>query len=67
MHLHPHLLRHVHVTQLLHAGVSVGAVKDRVGHASIATTVDVYGHVLEAAELQSVAAAQALVTDLVTK
>jgi integrase len=67
VHLHPHLLRHVHVTQLIAAGVGMGTVKERVGHASIATTMDVYSHVLEAAEAQAVAAAERLVTELVTK
>ena len=39
-----HLLRHTHVSMLLAAGHSVALVSRRVGHASIAITADVYGH-----------------------
>jgi len=65
--LHPHLLRHVHVSELLRARVPMSVVKDRVGHASIATTVDVYGHLLDESEQQVIDAVQTMVTKLVTK
>ncbi|MFG6194306.1 tyrosine-type recombinase/integrase [Nonomuraea sp. JJY05] len=33
-----HQLRHTHATELIHAGVSIEAVRRRVGHASTETT-----------------------------
>ena len=41
-----HTLRHTHVSELLTAGESVKAVQERVGHASAATTLDYYAHVM---------------------
>ena len=41
-----HDLRHTHATMLLRAGVHPKVVSERLGHASIAITLDVYSHVL---------------------
>lgn len=41
-----HSLRHGHATQLLLAGVSPKVVQERLGHSTIATTMDIYSHVL---------------------
>ena len=41
-----HYLRHTHASLLLEAGVHPKAVQERLGHASISTTVDTYSHVL---------------------
>jgi len=41
-----HDLRHTHATQLLRAGVHVKVVSERLGHASIGITLDIYSHVL---------------------
>ena len=41
-----HTLRHTHVSELLTSGVSVKAVQERAGHASAATTLDYYAHVM---------------------
>jgi integrase len=41
-----HDLRHTHATMLLKAGVSAKVVSERLGHASIAITLDTYSHVL---------------------
>lgn len=41
-----HGLRHTCATLSLQAGVPVTAVKDRLGHADAAMTLNVYGHVL---------------------
>ena len=51
-----HDLRHTHATMALKAGVPVKVLSERLGHASVAFTMDVYQHVLpgmqrEAAEL----------------
>lgn len=39
-----HDLRHFYASSLIAAGQSVKVVQDRLGHASAATTLDVYGH-----------------------
>jgi integrase len=43
-----HDMRHTHATRLLEAGVPLKAVQERLGHASGATTIDIYSHVLQA-------------------
>ena len=43
-----HDLRHVHATLLLQQGVSIKVVSSRLGHRTIALTMDVYAHVLPA-------------------
>ena len=43
-----HDLRHSHASQLLVAGVHVKVVSERLGHASIAITLDTYSHVIPA-------------------
>lgn len=43
-----HDLRHTHATLMLSAGVPAKAVSERLGHASIALTLDTYSHVLPA-------------------
>ena len=39
-----HDLRHIHATMLLKAGVHPRVVQERLGHSSIATTLDIYSH-----------------------
>ncbi len=51
----PHWLRHSHATALLLAGVPVHVVSRRLGHADVQTTLNVYGHVTEDAELRAAA------------
>jgi integrase len=41
-----HGLRHTHATMLLEQGVNPKVVSERLGHASVATTMDIYSHVL---------------------
>jgi integrase len=41
-------LRHTHATLMLSAGVPVKVVSERLGHATIALTLDIYAHVLPA-------------------
>ena len=43
-----HDLRHTHATLLLAGGVPVKVVSERLGHATIALTLDIYAHVLPA-------------------
>ena len=40
----PHWCRHTYATRLLRAGTPVEVVSKLLGHASVTTTVDVYGH-----------------------
>ncbi|HZJ26831.1 MAG TPA: tyrosine-type recombinase/integrase [Acidimicrobiia bacterium] len=56
-----HDLRHTHATHLLAAGINVRVVSERLGHASTAFTLDVYGHVLPGQQADAAAAAAALV------
>ncbi|MFA7266992.1 MAG: site-specific integrase [Candidatus Nanopelagicales bacterium] len=42
----PHDLRHTHVSWLIAAGVPIPAIQKRLGHASVRTTIDVYGHLM---------------------
>ena len=42
-----HDLRHSHATQLLLAGVNPKIAQERLGHASITTTLDLYSHVTD--------------------
>jgi integrase len=51
-----HDLRHSHATQLLLVGVHPKVAQERLGHASITTTIDLYSHVTET--MQSDAAAR---------
>jgi integrase len=56
-----HDLRHTHATHLLAAGVGIKIVSERLGHASVAFTLDVYGHVMPGQQASAAAAAAALV------
>ena len=42
--LRPHLFRHTYATWLLRRGAGMESVKELLGHASITTTIDTYGH-----------------------
>ena len=41
-----HGLRHTHATDLLRAGVHPKIASERLGHASIAITMDIYSHAI---------------------
>ena len=44
-HLYPHLFRHTHVSLLAEAGVSLPAIRERLGHSSDKITEKIYLHV----------------------
>ena len=46
-HISFHGLRHTHATQLLNAGVHPKVAQERLGHSTIATTMDLYSHVTD--------------------
>ena len=56
-----HDLRHTHATHLLAAGTNIRVTSERLGHASVAFTLDVYGHVLPGQQADAAAAVAALV------
>ena len=41
-----HGLRHSHLTALMASGINPKVISERAGHASVATTLDLYGHVM---------------------
>ena len=49
-HLNPHAFRHTMTSLLLFSGVDTVSISHRLGHSSVATTTNVYGHVMEEAE-----------------
>lgn len=59
-----HDLRHTHASWLLAAGIPIHVVQARLGHESIQTTVDTYGHLLPDAQLAAAVAADAAFSDL---
>lgn len=46
--LHLHELRHLWGTEAIRAGVPMNVVSEHLGHANVATTLDVYSHVTQA-------------------
>ena len=62
-----HGLRHTHVTELLRAGVHPKVVSERVGHASIAFTLQRYAHALPDMQQDAADQSQRLVGALVSK
>lgn len=48
-----HDLRHTHASWLIDAGVPLPVIQKRLGHASISTTIDVYGHLANDADLRA--------------
>ena len=56
-----HDLRHTHATHLLAAGTNIRVPSERLGHTSVAFTLDVYGHVLPGQQADAAAAVAALV------
>jgi integrase len=59
-----HGLRHTHVSHLIDAGINVVKISRRVGHADIATTLNVYAHLFDAREDKSADAINAAVAGL---
>jgi integrase len=53
-HISPHGLRHTHAIMLLESGADMKFVSDRLGHATVNMTVDVYIHITKRHEEASV-------------
>jgi integrase len=57
--MRPHDLRHTHVALLIAAGEDPYVISQRLGHASIRTTYDVYGHLFEGRDREAADALEA--------
>jgi integrase len=57
-----HGLRHTHATLALAAGIHAKVVSDRLGHSTVALTMDVYSHAIPAMEEEAASRIAALVT-----
>ncbi len=42
-----HALRHSHASNLIESGVNMYKISKRLGHSSISTTMDIYGHLID--------------------
>lgn len=62
-----HDLRHTHASLLLSEGTPMYVVQARLGHQSIATTVDIYGHVPQDADIAAGAAFARIIDSKVGK
>lgn len=58
-----HDLRHTHVAWLIAGGVPLPAIQRRLGHQSITTTIDRYGHLLPEVDRQLLATVDAALAD----
>ncbi len=59
-----HGLRHTHITTLLGDGVNPKVVSERVGHASVAITLQIYGHVLPSMQADAAARVDAALSGM---
>lgn len=59
-----HDIRHSHASWLLAAGIPIHVVQIRLGHESIKTTVDTYGHLLPDAQIAAAEAAAMVFAEL---
>jgi hypothetical protein len=50
-----HKLRHSHASMLIAAGGNLKTIQERLGHSSIAVTIDLYGHLTEGAQATAAA------------
>ncbi len=53
--IHLHDLRHTHATLLLKAGVPVKVVSERLGHANVTITLEIYAHVMPGMQAEAAA------------
>jgi integrase len=58
-----HDLRHTHATLALQAGVHPKVVSERLGHTTVAMTLDIYSHAIPALEQDAAATVAALIQE----
>ena len=56
-------MRHSYATAALAAGIPAKVVSERLGHANIAITMDVYSHVIPGMDAQAASAVASLILD----
>lgn len=59
--IHVHDLRHTHATLLLKAGVPVKVVSERLGHATVMVTLEIYTHVMPGMQAEAAATFAAII------
>jgi integrase len=62
-----HSLRHTHVSQLIAAGMDVLTISRRIGHASAAITLGIYGHMIAGQDARAAEITQALFTTIAAR
>jgi len=60
-HIRFHDLRHTHATQMLAAGIHPKIASERLGHAKVGTTLDLYSHVLPSMQADAAARVDLLI------
>jgi len=61
-HVRFHDLRHGHATMALHAGIHPKVVAERLGHSTVAITLDVYSHAIPSMQREAAEAVAALIS-----
>lgn len=49
-HINPHAFRHTMASMLYYSGVDSVSISQRLGHAQVSTTANIYAHVMEHAD-----------------
>jgi integrase len=62
-----HDLRHSHATHLLASGVHPKIAQERLGHSSVAITLDLYSHVLPGLQAEAVQRVDAAMRDAINR
>jgi integrase len=62
-----HDLRHSHATHLLGAGVHPKIAQERLGHSSIAITIDLYSHVIPGMQAEAVSRIDAVLQEAIAR
>ena len=62
-----HDLRHSHATHLLTSGVNPKIAQERLGHSSVAITLDLYSHVLPGLQAEAADRVDLVVRDAINR
>lgn len=63
-HITPHSFRHTHASLLIEANVNMKVISHRLGHSSVATTDEIYGHLTRGLEKEASQKFSELMRDL---